>query len=61
MKLELDPRGPRRFKYDKLRRHVPDKCETADLLALQDSEEAHMGLGVSTFSIAAGSRRHRRQ
>jgi hypothetical protein len=54
MKLELDPRDPSTFKYDKLRKHVLDKCVTADALALLDSEGARTAPGVSPYSVPAG-------
>jgi len=53
-KLELDPRDPSTFKYDKLRKHVLDKCSTADALAVLDSEGACTAPGVSPYSIPAG-------
>ena len=49
MKLELDPRDPLTFKYDKLRKHVLHKCATADDLALLDWEEARTALGVPSY------------
>jgi len=54
MKLELDPREPSTFKSDKLRKHVLDKCSTADALVLLDSAGARTALGVSPYSIPAG-------
>jgi len=53
MKLKLDPRDPSTFKHDKLRKHVLDKCATADALALLDSEGACTAPGVSPYSIPA--------
>jgi len=54
MKLELDPRDPLTFKYDKLRKHVINKCATADALTLLDSDGARAVPGVSSYSIPAG-------
>ena len=54
MKLELDPRDPSTFKYDKLRKYALDKCATADALALLDSEGARTAPGVSPYSLPAG-------
>jgi hypothetical protein len=54
MKLELDPRDPSTFKYDKLRNHVLDKCATSNALAHLDSKAARMAPGVSPYSITAG-------
>jgi hypothetical protein len=54
MKLELDPREPATFKYNKLRQHVLNKCATADGLALLNSEGARTAPGVSPYSIPAG-------
>jgi hypothetical protein len=39
MKLELDPRDPLMFKYNKLRKQVLDKCATTNALTLLDSQE----------------------
>jgi len=50
-KPELDPRDPLMLNYDKLRKHDLDKCDTADALALQDSERARMALAVPPYSI----------
>jgi len=38
MKLELDPRNPSTFKYNKLSKHVHNKCVTADDSTLRDLE-----------------------
>jgi hypothetical protein len=54
MKLELDPRDPSTFKYDKLRKHVLDNCANADALAHLDSEGARTAPGVYHYSIPAG-------
>ena len=54
MKLNLDPRDPSTFKYDKFPKHVLDKGATADALALQDLEGACTAPGVSPYSIPAG-------
>jgi hypothetical protein len=54
MKHELDPRDPSTFQYDKLPKHVLDKCTSADVLALLYSEAARTAPGVSPYSIPAG-------
>ena len=54
IKLELDPREPSTFKYNKLRKQVADNCVTADALILLDSEGTCTALGVSPYSIPAG-------
>jgi len=54
MELDLDPRDPWTFKYDKLRKHVLDECGTADTLTLLNSEGARTAPGVSPYSILAG-------
>jgi len=54
MKLELDPRDPSMFKYNKLWMHVLDQCVTTDTLALLNTEGAHTAPGVSTSSVPAG-------
>ena len=54
MKLQLDPSDPLTFKYDKLRKHVLDKCATTDALAFPDSEGACTVPGVTAYSIPAG-------
>jgi len=54
MILELDPRDPLAFKYDKLQKHVLDTCVTSDALAHLKLEGGHMTLGVSPYSVRAG-------
>jgi len=54
MKLDLDPRDPWGFKYDKLQKHVLDKCVTGDGLALLDSDRPPPALGDSPHSIPDG-------
>jgi len=54
MKFELDPRAPSMFKYNKLQKHVLDKCGTADAVALLDPEGACVALGVTPETIPAG-------
>jgi hypothetical protein len=54
MKLDLDPRDPSTFKFDKLRHHVLNTCVTADALPGCDWEGARMAPGVSPYSIPAG-------
>jgi len=53
IKLEIYPRDPSMFKYNKLRKHVIGKCAAANTLTLLHSEEADMAPGVSPFSVPA--------
>jgi hypothetical protein len=53
MKRELDPRDLLTCKWGKLRKHVLDKCLTANALSLPDLDNARMVPGVSPCSIPA--------
>jgi len=54
LQLELVPRDPLMFTFDTLRKHILDKCFTADGLAQLDMGGTHMAPGVSCDSIPAG-------
>jgi hypothetical protein len=54
MKLELDPRDPSKWKYDKLRKHVLNDSANADDVVLLDPEDAPQPPGVHPYSIPAG-------
>jgi len=54
MKLELDPRDPWTFKYDKLQHCVLDKGATADTLTHLHWDGAHKVPGISPYSIPTG-------
>jgi len=49
LQLELDPRDPSTFTYNKLRKDVLNECATTDALAVLDSEGAGMAPAVSPY------------
>jgi len=54
MKLELDLWDPSKCKYNKLWKHIFDRCVTAEAHAHLDLEGASSAPGVSPGSVAAG-------
>jgi len=54
MKLQLDPRDPLTFKYDKLSMHDLEKCATTNSLTMLDLDGARTAPVVTPYFIPAG-------
>jgi len=56
MKLEQNPRDPSRLRFDRVRKHLPNKCATPNARGLLDWDGTRKALGVTPYSNPAGVR-----